>query len=153
MADSKGEPIKKPTSFLTNSPFVAAQLRRRCIGRGGSCSRASGGAHAQCRGKTARLAAIYHFRLCRAILTGFRRQLNADGACRDGHVGAIGSIWEDEPTAYTGLYSLRCSDGYLLKLDVSGDEVFRDDLTGQPLDSKLVMQARMKELQYSMLQG
>ena len=35
------------------------------------------------------MAAIYHFNLCRAILVGFRRQLKADGVCKNGSVGML----------------------------------------------------------------
>jgi hypothetical protein len=68
---------------MTNAPELAKELTNRCSGRGGSCSRPEKGTHTQCRGKTARMAAIYHFKLCRAILVGFRRQLKADGICKD----------------------------------------------------------------------
>ena len=61
-----GMPVKKPTMFLTNAPELAKRLRTRCKGRGGLCTRPGGGQHAQCRGKTARLAAVYDFKLCRA---------------------------------------------------------------------------------------
>ena len=63
MEDLDGNPIKKPTTFLTNSPEIAAQLKKRCFGKSGSCSRSSGGTHRQCRGQVARLAAVYHFKL------------------------------------------------------------------------------------------
>ena len=79
MEDPDGNPIKKPTSFLTNSPEIAAQLQKRCFSRNGSCTRQGGGQHRQCRGYVARLAAVYHFKLCRAILVGLRRQLEVDG--------------------------------------------------------------------------
>ena len=64
---AEGLPVKKPTTFLTNAPELAKRLRTRCSGKGGTCSRPEGGDHAQCRGKTARLAAVYDFKLCRAI--------------------------------------------------------------------------------------
>ena len=35
------------------------------------------------------MAALYHFKLCRAILVGFRRQLQANGVCKDGSVGML----------------------------------------------------------------
>ena len=38
-----GDPVKKPTTFMTNSPEVARELQRRCQGRGGACSRPQGG--------------------------------------------------------------------------------------------------------------
>ena len=65
-----GSPVKKPTTFMTNAPELARELRTRCGGRGGECGRPEGGTHAQCRGITARMAAVYHFRLCRAIFGG-----------------------------------------------------------------------------------
>ena len=54
MADPDGNPIKKPTSFLTNAGEIAAQLQKRCMGRMGSCSRPGGGQHQHCRGHIAR---------------------------------------------------------------------------------------------------
>ena len=80
----KGDPVKKPTTFLTNAPELAKQLRARCKGRDGACTRPGGGQHAQCRGRTASLAAIYDFKLCKAILFGIRNQLRADGLYTDG---------------------------------------------------------------------
>ena len=58
------EPVKKPTTFITNAAELAGELERRCTGRGGACGRSRGGQHAQCRGKVARMAAVYHFKLC-----------------------------------------------------------------------------------------
>ena len=48
-----GEPVKKPTGFLTNSPEVAACVGKRCLGQRGQCSRPGGGEHAPCIGKVA----------------------------------------------------------------------------------------------------
>ena len=56
---SAGEPIKKPTGFLTNSSELAACLSQRCSGQGGQCSRPAGGRHQMCSGIHAREAAIY----------------------------------------------------------------------------------------------
>ena len=87
--DSKGDLVKKPASFMTNAPELANELTKRCSGKGGECSRPRKGVHAQCRGKTARMAAIFHLKLCKAILVGFRRQLQADGVCKDGFIGML----------------------------------------------------------------
>ena len=51
--NEQGEPIRKPTGFLTNSTEIAACLDKKCTGRGGACSRPNGGRHAPCIGKTA----------------------------------------------------------------------------------------------------
>ena len=50
---SDGDPIKKPTSWMTNAPMIAQELSQRCKGNGGNCARKKGGRHAQCRGKVA----------------------------------------------------------------------------------------------------
>ena len=86
-ADKDGDPIKKPTKFMTNSPCIAKALSLRCSGRLGWCSRTKGGRHALCNGERAKAAAIYPFALCRAILTGFRNQMIADGRLKPGPVG------------------------------------------------------------------
>ena len=44
-ADSDGNPLKKPTSFMTNAPELAKELEDRCNGEGGNCSRREGGVH------------------------------------------------------------------------------------------------------------
>ena len=143
--DEKGSPVKKPTSFLTNASELAMELQARCQGRGGSCSRPEGGVHAQCRGKTARMAAIYHFKLCRAILVGFRRQLQADGICKDGYIGLLEA--GQEKTEVLPCLHVGFGDALLVR-EADGMPVYRDDLTGQVLDSKLVREARQKELDF-----
>ena len=44
--DEEGNPIRKPTGFMSNSPEMLVQLHRRCFGRNGLCSRPKGGQHA-----------------------------------------------------------------------------------------------------------
>ena len=83
------EPVKKPTTFMTNPIQIARQLEQRCKGCGGDCSRPQGGRHAQCRGNVACMAALYDFKCCRAMLVGFRNQLNKDGVCKEGFVGML----------------------------------------------------------------
>ena len=145
--ESGGEPIKKPTTFMTNSDEIARQLDQRCKGRGGDCSRPQSGRHIQCRGKVARMAALYHFKLCRAILVGFRNQLKKDGVCKEGFVGMLEACPEEVP-ATLNCYSLTSSDGHVLKVQIENDQIFKDDLTGQVLDATLVRAARKKELEY-----
>ena len=87
------------------------------------------------------MAAIYHFKLSRAILVGFRRQLKADGICKYGCFGMM----EAEPTVpllHVGL----CD--HILDVEIDGGTVYRDDLTGQVLESKLFRAARQKELDF-----
>ena len=90
------------------------------------------------------MAAIYHFKLCRAILVGFRRQLKHDGICRDGYVGMLeaGQEKTEVPCYHVG-YA-----GQVFEIEIDGSPIYRDDLTGQPLDPKLVREARQKELDF-----
>ena len=141
-----GDPIKKPTSFMTNAPELAKELSDRCGGRGGACSRLQGGTHGQCRGKTARLAAMHHFKLCRAISVGFRRQLQHDGICKDGFVGMLESGLERTEVKPLPILQLGCAD-CVYNVEADGEKIF-NDLTGQILDSKLVKEARKKELDF-----
>ena len=86
--------MKKPTRFLTNALELGGELTARCNGRGGACGQLEGGVHTQCRGKTARLAAMYHFKLCCAILVGFGHQLKSDGVRKNGFVGMLDAEME-----------------------------------------------------------
>ncbi len=66
----KGQPIMKPTGFMTNSHEVARALARRCSGQGGTCSRRKGGSHKLVSGAHAKDAARYPQGLCRAMIKG-----------------------------------------------------------------------------------
>ena len=70
------------------------------------------------------MAAIYHFKLCRAILVGLRHQLKADGICKDGVVGML----EAEPIV--PLLHVGLGD-HILDVEIDGGTVYRDDLTGK----------------------
>ena len=95
------------------------------------------------------MAAVYHFKLCRAIRVGFRNQLRKDGVCKDGFVGMLESGMEGQDLpAVLPCFHLTNDKGSVLKVQVEGDKVFRDDLTGQLLDPELVRAARKKELEY-----
>ena len=141
-----GEPIKKPTKFVTNSAEMAKQLCERCLGRHGSCSRPGGGTHQQCRGRIARAAAVYSFKLCRAILVGFKNQLRQDGRYQDGFVGLMESF--DREQEDFEAYRIADTSGAIFHVHVANEPVFRDDLTGQLLPPELVHAARKKELGY-----
>ena len=62
--EHRGQPIKKPTKFCTNSEVLYERLSRRCTGHGGECSRPSGGHHVTCFGNVAKDAALYPLKLC-----------------------------------------------------------------------------------------
>ena len=95
------------------------------------------------------MAALYHFKICRAILVGFRNQLRADGVRKDGFVGMLEAGQErEEIPATVCCYNLTSSNGHVLKKQIDNDKTFRDGLAGQLLDPALVTVARKKELQY-----
>ncbi len=131
-----GDPIMKPSGFLTNSPAVARVLNVRCTGVGGQCSRPTGGAHRLCSGQHAANAAIYPKGLCRAVLRGVRDQLREDGQLKNGCFGV--QVPDEDATVEKNMRGP--AQGY------SGQ--FRDDLTGQVLRDDLVREARAKELEY-----
>ena len=82
-----GNPIKKPTGFMSNAPHLLEALDQRCFGRRGACSRPQGGRHQDCLGKVARRAAIFSDLMCEIILSGFSAQLRADKRMRENEVG------------------------------------------------------------------
>ena len=131
-----GFPIKKPTGFLSNAPAILYELRLRCDGRRGECSRPKGGRHIHCEGRICREAAKYSRKLCRAMIRGMHRQMRLDGTLQPGCIGMMAS--EDEKI-----------DGSHVKIPEEGfSGKYRDNLTGQLLKDVLVHEARMTELQY-----
>ena len=98
-----GALVKKPTGWL-------------------SSTRPGGGAHVTASGKVAREAAVYPFKLCRDILKGCMRQLQADSKLQQG-IHCVQCLWEDtadEVLAMTGRWSPR-------------RKPFGDSVTRQPL--------------------
>ncbi len=132
----RGKPIKKPTGFLSNAPRLLDQLRRRCAGQGGECSRGKSGRHAICEGRIARDAAKYSRGLCKAIIKGMIAQMRDIGIWRPGEMGlnAVTDDVHDEKQARGP------EQGYSGK--------YRDDISGQLLKDSLVQEARAKELKY-----
>ncbi len=132
----RGDPVKKPTGFLTNSEEVAKVLSKHCEGVGGQCSRRNGGTHRLCSGSHARNAARYPRGLCKAVLRGITNQLKVMGLIKDGCFGI--QVPDEDAEILKEMYGP--AQGY------SGQ--FKDDLTGQVLRDDLVRAARHKELQY-----
>ena len=144
-----GDPMKKPTGFMSNAPKLLHELDRRCFGKKGLCSRPRGGAHAECMGKNAQRAAIFQEKLCVAILRGLRAQLLKDGRMEN---GAIGVITEAAGAMRSGSDEI---DAYregvgpgVIRSTGHGEEMHTDDLTGLQLDTELCKAARRKEIEY-----
>ena len=136
-----GQPVKKPTGFLSNAPRLLDQLRRRCRGQGGECSRRQGGKHAICEGKIARDAARYSRGLCKAIIRGMVSQMRELGIWRPGEIG-LNAVTDD------------VDDEKQLRGPEQGfSGRFRDDISGQVLRDDLVQEARAKELKHFIDKG
>ena len=98
--------------------------------------------HAQCRGETARMAATHHFKSCKSILIGFRRQLRSDCTCKDGSVGML-EAGQENSEVVSSLPLLHVGTGdNLLDVESDGGVIYRDGLTGQILDLKPMREAR-----------
>ena len=137
----QGCPVKKATGFMSNGSLILEELRRRCSGRDGDCSRRRGGTHAHCQGRIAKDAARYPVGLCRAIIRGITRQLDMSGITSVGEVGLQGATDD-------------AADARAMKVQSTGySGKFKDDITGQPLRDDLVREARAKELQYFTSKG
>ena len=72
----EGNPIRKPTRWMSNCGEILEALAKRCTGQGGVCS-ATNTPHQVCSGRAARDAAIYPFAMCKAILEGLRNYLDS----------------------------------------------------------------------------
>ena len=110
--------IRKPTKFMTNSECLAAQLEKKCV---------QDHRHIPLWGKRAKAAEIYPRGLCEAILRGLRNQLIQDGNMNMD--GTLAPVLHEED---------RMSDD-------RWDE-FYDDISGLPLSSNGVREARKEEM-------
>ena len=91
------------------------------------------------------MAAVYHFKLCPAILVGFQRQLQKDGVCKDGF---IDMMEKDPESQQLAVLSFTNNIGEILNIRVDSDEIYKDNLTSQLFDPTLERAARAKELEY-----
>ena len=73
---------------------------------------------------------------------GSRKQLHKDGLCQDGFVGMLEKT-ESVPMVLPCL-AFTNKRGEVLRVQVDGEQIFRDDLTGQLLKPELVRAARAK---------
>ena len=150
---SAGQPIMKPIGWMSNSPAILQQLAKRCGNRAGQCNRAEGGRHAVASGKIAREAAVYPFRLCRAILRGCQKQLRLDGRLGQGSHGMQAQYDEEIQTFIEEAQAMEQeSDTVEIlawnKAHQQAAKVIRDAISGQPLDPSMVHAAMKLEMEY-----
>ena len=163
-----GEPVMKPTGWMSNAPHILQQLNKRCQGPRGLCS-ATGTPHRHALGKVARDAAIYPFLLCKAILVGLCKQLREDGHLTAGSCGF--TSWNETMENLSDAYINReakhilalssaeeeeseeeppdeARDDRLCYATPQAEKPIKDAMSGQILDRGLVAIARQKELKY-----
>ena len=149
--NKQGDPLKKGTKWMSNAMEVLRALKKRCRGQGGACT--MGGNHGQCMGQAAKDAAIYPFKLCKAILEGIRNQLRLDRKMVAGVHGMQSDVEADL------IMQEQCESWFNMKIEEEinavypGEEQFKDAITGQPLIPELVKAARAKELEYFASKG
>ena len=130
---TKGQPVRKPIGFMSNSPEVLRALSKKCSGRGGLCTRPGGGRHVTCSGTIAADAAIYLRKLCQAMLVGIAAQVRMDNMTKDGCFGV--QVPDDDRTVELAIRGPEA--GYSGKI--------RDDFICQTLHDGKVAAARATE--------
>ena len=135
---------KKSTGFLTNSPFVAKQLERRCPNRAGVKKHD----HVRLEHGRARKAQEYPDGLCKAICRGIKEQLEAD---RTGQV-LLKTTGNGSEAELRGAgeeikrWENKCKT---VEEDLSAKmEAAWDDVSGAALDLERVKQARKEDIEY-----
>ena len=127
--DGSNQLAFKPTGWMSNSPFVLEELNKQCTNLKNDPKQYH--KHANLQNGHAAEAAVYPEQLCFSILRGMRRQLIELGVC---HVGEIGTICED-------------LDEHKFMQEIQHyTSTFYDNVSGKPLDPKLVTAARAEEI-------
>ena len=138
-----GEPVKKPTRWMSNSPEILKMLEMKCGNKEGRCSRPGGAKHRLCTGDVARTAALYPVNLCKAITQGCRAQLREDGRIRFGHVGILP---RESDEGSDGKLKSKTEKLVNVQIEKGDQQEFKDSVTGQVLVADLVREARREEM-------
>ena len=142
--DLKGNPVKKPTLFMSNAQALCEELNNVCSGRRGACSRRKAGRHMMCNGMVAGRAAMFPLQLCESILVGFREQIGRDGVWSRSAHGMQNTAFVNIVEGLDDEEQERLYNSYIAKMA----SMYVDDLSGQPLDPGLVREAQWLELDF-----
>ena len=115
----------KATGWMTNSEHVLKEVSKMCTNCGGPNDHA----HASLQQHNSQEAAVYPEALCYAILRGLRKQLTKSHVMSEGEIGSVCESHEEKQFQRT----------------LEHGEYFVDDVSGEVLDSKLVLEARLDE--------
>ena len=136
-------PARKSTSFMTNSPCVAAKLTRRCPNRDGTRVHN----HVVLQAGRTRAAQIDPPGLCRAICLGIKEQINAD---RQGQflLMEMGNAPENAKSLMNMSEKIKKKCETVEECDAVVMEEAWDDVSGRALDPEQVKKARKEEIEY-----
>ena len=129
--------VLKPTTFITNSSHLARKLDKQCN---------KNHRHVHLMSGRARDAAIYPDQLCNEICKGIKEQIDHDEFIQrlpSKIVKSINSIRAE----------INNIDINSIHNDESDAECYFDDVTGAPLDPKMVKEARKVEMSFFKSKG
>ena len=132
--------VRKATGFMTNSPCVAMQLRKRCPNRSGKIQHK----HVTLQGGRTKAAQIYPEGLCRAICVGLVQQLDMDKRGQFVLAQLHGTEQETQDVSRQIKEEFRTVE----EEDTQIVEQAWDDVTGAELDPVMVKGARQEEVEY-----
>ena len=135
--------VKKPTGWLTNSPYISEQVSKLCSNRW----KAAKHRHVHLVSGRAKAAEVYPPKLCIAILKGLRHQFISDGLMTPGDVGTVCC---EEPDISPDIKEEVWGQIQQSYYESSPDDAYYDDITGELLDTQLVEQA-IKAVSYTHL--
>ena len=137
-------PARKATAFMTNSPCIALQLRRRCPNRGGYPVHR----HVQLNGGKAKAAQIYPPGLCKAVCRALAKQLEVE---KTGQYLLMNVEYNDEQSSKDLIEVAKQLEKKYKTVEAEDewqDEVAWDDVSGAALSPEEVRRARAEEIKY-----
>ena len=135
-------PAQKPTKFMTNSPCIAEELKRKCPNRSSRMTHN----HMPLMNGRAKAAQEYPDELCKAICRGIMHQIIAD---RQGRF-LLATLRSEVAQEDINKLCMQLNDELetVTERDDPELESARDDVSGAELDPKRVYKARMEEVQF-----
>ena len=143
--DEQGEGLaKKPTGFMTNSPCIVFELRRRCSNRVGYQLRR----HVQLQGGRIRAAQVYPPGLCKAICKGLIKHKEVAARGQD---LLMNVEYSEERTSQELMNIAKAMNKRYETVEEEDEtevEIAWHDVSGAALSPRAVRRARVEEITY-----
>ena len=139
-ADGTVGPARKPTRWMTNAPYLARNLNRKCRG--------THQAHVHLVGGRAAQAAVYPPALVEAIVRGLQIQRE-----HDHRAGRAESPLDLNILQAMDLNEAEAETGTPENMHINAIKEAYDESTGELLDERLVRKAKLEELAYFKSKG